>query len=57
MDNKFGRRYNILGILQIIDQYGNYYTARVIEAFQEIKRGDFIMPYNKEKMEVGIGNK
>ncbi|HSB07626.1 MAG TPA: LysM peptidoglycan-binding domain-containing protein [Thermodesulfobacteriota bacterium] len=57
MDNKFGRRYNILGVVQIIDQYGNYYTAKVIESFQEIKRGDFMMPYNKDKMEVGIGNK
>ena len=57
MDNKFGRRYNIVGIIQIIDQYGNYYTAKVMEAFQEINKGDFIMPYNKERMEVGIGNK
>jgi hypothetical protein len=54
---QFGKRYNITGIIQIIDQYGEFYTAKVIESFQEINKGDFIIPYNKEKMEVGSGNK
>ena len=57
MDSRPGKRYNITGIIQIIDQYGEFYTARVLESFQEINKGDHIMPYNKEKMEVGVGNK
>ena len=54
---QYGRRYNLTGIIQIIDQYGGFYTAKVIESFQEIHKGDSIIPYNKEKMEVGTGNK
>lgn len=50
-EEKFGRKYNITGNLQIIDQYGKFFTAKVIEAFQEIQRGDLIQPYQKEKME------
>ena len=57
MDIQFGRRYNITGVIQIIDKYGDYYTAKILESFQEITKGDSIMPYNKEKMEVGLGNK
>ena len=53
MDIKFGRRYNITGVIQIIDKYGDFYTAKILESFQEINKGDFIMPYNKEKMGVG----
>jgi LysM repeat protein len=51
-DKKVGRRYNITGNLQIIDQYGNFYTARIIEAFDAIWRGDMVRPYLKEKMEI-----
>jgi hypothetical protein len=54
---QYGKRYNVTGIIQIIDQYGEFYTAKVIESFQEISKGDFIIPYNKEKMEVGKANK
>lgn len=54
MDIKFGRRYNITGVIQIIDKYGDFYTAKILESFQEINKGDFIMPYNKEKMGVGV---
>jgi hypothetical protein len=54
---KLGKRYNITGIIQIIDQYGQFYTAKIIESFQEVLKGDHLMPYNKEKMEVGISNK
>jgi hypothetical protein len=57
MDTRHGKRYNITGIIQIIDQYGDFYTARVLESFQEINRGDHIMPYNREKMEGGISAK
>ena len=52
-EKKIGRRYQITGILQVIDQYGNFYTAKVIEAFEAIYKGDMIQPYLKEKMEVG----
>ena len=57
VDIKFGRRYNITGVIQIIDKYGDFYTAKILESFQEISKGDFIMPYNKERMEVGLGSK
>ncbi len=45
------RKYNIIGNVQIIDQHGNFFTARVIEAFDGIFIGDMIQPYVKEKME------
>ena len=53
VENKAGKRYNITGIIQIIDQYGSYYTAKIIESFLEINKGDGVMIYKKEKMEVG----
>ena len=54
---KGGTRYNITGVVQIIDKYGDFYTAKVLESFQEINKGDLIIPYNKEKMEVGLETK
>jgi hypothetical protein len=54
---KTGRRYNIIGNIQIIDRYGRFYTAKVIEVFDGISKGDFIRPYLKEKMEVEQGKK
>ena len=51
-EKKIGRKYSISGNIEIIDQYGNYYTARVLEAFDAIYRGDMIQPYSKEKMEI-----
>jgi hypothetical protein len=54
---KMGRRYQITGILQVIDQYGSFYTAKVLEAFEAIYKGDMVQPYVKEKMEVGRLNK
>lgn len=48
---KIGRRYQITGVVQIIDQYGRFYTARVIESFDALCKGDLIQPYRKEKME------
>jgi hypothetical protein len=50
-----GRKYNILGNIQIIDQHGNFFTAKVIECFYAIAKGDLIQPYSKEKMEGGVG--
>ena len=49
---RIGRRYNITGNIQIIDRYGTFYTAKVLEAFDSIEKGDFIRPYLKERMEV-----
>jgi hypothetical protein len=50
---KLGIKYNIMGNIQVIDQFGNFYTARILEAFDAIENGDLIHPYMKEKMEVG----
>jgi hypothetical protein len=54
---KVGRRYNILGNVQIIDRLGQFYTAKVIESFNAIYKGDYIQPYSKEKMEVEQGRR
>ena len=48
-DRKIGRKYVITGNVQIIDQQGNFYTGKVIEAFDAILIGDMIRPYMKEK--------
>lgn len=49
---KIGRKYNIAGNVEIIDQSGNFYTARVLESFDAIYKGDMIQPYSKERMEI-----
>jgi hypothetical protein len=49
------RKYNITGNIQIIDQHGNFFTAKVIESFDALLKGDLIQPYSKEKMEGAIG--
>jgi len=49
---RIGRRYNITGNIQIIDRYGTFYTAKVIEAFDAVEKGDLIRPYLKERMEI-----
>jgi hypothetical protein len=48
---KVWKKYNIMGNVQIIDQHGNFYTAKVIESFDALIKGDLIQPYSKEKME------
>jgi len=53
---KLGRKYTIHGNIEIIDQYGSFYTGKIIEAFFAIRRGDRIMPYLKE-MEGEAGQK
>lgn len=50
-ERKIGRKYNIIGNIQLIDQNGSFFTAKVIESFDAIERGDFVQPYSKEKME------
>ena len=51
-EKKIGRKYSISGNIEIIDQSGNFFTARVLEAFDAIYKGDMIQPYSKEKMEI-----
>jgi len=50
-EKRIGRKYNIIGNIQLIDQYGSFFTAKVIESFDAILAGDYIQPYSKEKME------
>jgi hypothetical protein len=52
-----GRRFNVTGIIQVIEKFGDFYTAKVLESFLEINKGDFIVPYNKERMEAGLETK
>jgi len=46
---RIGMKYLITGNLQVIDQQGNFYTGKIIEAFQEIFSGDMLRPYMKDK--------
>jgi hypothetical protein len=50
-EKMIGRKYNIIGNVQLIDQYGSFFTAKVIESFDAIMVGDYVQPYSKEKME------
>jgi hypothetical protein len=50
-NKRVGRKYVIVGVLQLIDQHGDFFTAKVLEAFDAIWIGDYIQPYSKEKME------
>jgi LysM repeat protein len=54
-DKRVGRKYLIQGVVQIIDQHDEFYTARVLESFDSILVGDYIQPYSKEKMEGSLG--
>jgi hypothetical protein len=54
-DRRMGRKYLIIGNIQLIDEQGDFYTARVLEAFDAIWVGDYIQPYSKEKMEGSLG--
>jgi len=48
---KVGRKFIIMGNLQVIDVLGNFSTAKVLECFYPIERGDMLIPYSKERME------
>ena len=50
-NRRVGRKYVIIGNLQLIDQHGDFFTAKVTETFDAILIGDYIQPYSKEKME------
>lgn len=54
-DKRIGRRYNIIGNVQIIDQHGNFFTAKIVESFDAMQKGDLVQPYSKLKMEGVIG--
>ena len=51
---RIGRKYVVSGNIEIIDQYGNYHTAKIKDCFWAVQRGDVVGPYLKEKMEGGI---
>jgi hypothetical protein len=51
-EKKIGRRYNIIADIQIIDQHGNFFVAKVIESFDGMFKGDMIRPYLKGKTEI-----
>jgi len=46
---EIGRKYVITGNVQIIDQQGNFYTGKIVEAFHAIEKGDMLRPYMKDK--------
>jgi hypothetical protein len=46
-EKKIGRKYNVMGNIQIIDQNGNFCTAKVIEAFDAIYKGDYVRNYTE----------
>jgi hypothetical protein len=39
---KIGRKYLITGIVQVIDQQGNFYTGKITEAFHAVEIGDML---------------
>ncbi len=50
-DRKIGKKIYILGNIKIIDKNGNFFTAKVIESFDAIFKGDKVHPYMTERME------
>ena len=46
---KIGRKYLITGVVQVIDQQGNFYTGKITEAFTAVVHGDMLRPYMKDK--------
>jgi hypothetical protein len=46
---KIGMKYLITGNVQVIDQQGNFYTGKIIEAFDAVIIGDMLRPYLKDK--------
>jgi len=54
---KVGRKFIIMGNLQVIDVFGSFYTAKVFECFYPIEKGDMVIPYSKERMEGYIEKK
>jgi LysM repeat protein len=48
-NQKIGIKYIITGVIQVIDLQGNFYTGKVVEAFDAIEKGDILRPYLKDK--------
>jgi hypothetical protein len=46
---KIGMKYLITGNVQVIDQQGDFYTGKIIEAFDAVIMGDMLRPYLKDK--------
>jgi LysM repeat protein len=47
---KIGRKYLTAGVVQVIDQQGNFYTGKIIESFlYGIVNGEMLRPYMKDK--------
>jgi hypothetical protein len=46
---RLGMKYLITGNVQVIDQQGNFYTGKIIEAFDAVLVGDMLRPYLKDK--------
>jgi hypothetical protein len=42
---KIAKKYHILGNIQVIDQFGNFFTGKVIDSFDAIFKGDRLKPY------------
>jgi LysM repeat protein len=50
---KIAKKYLVKGNVQVIDQHGNFYTAKITESFDAILRGDLIQPYLSDRIETG----
>ncbi|MGQ9646240.1 MAG: LysM peptidoglycan-binding domain-containing protein [Thermodesulfobacteriota bacterium] len=46
---KIGMKYLIAGNVQVIDQQGNFYTGKIVEAFDAVRTGDLLRPYLKDR--------
>jgi LysM repeat protein len=44
---KIGKMYNVIGNIQVIDQHGNFFMAKVLESSDAILKGDMLQPYMK----------
>jgi hypothetical protein len=44
---KIAKKYVILGNVQVIDQFGNFFTGKVLNSFDAIFKGDMLKPYIK----------
>jgi hypothetical protein len=54
-ERTIGRKYIVMGNVQIIDQHGKFFAGKITESFYPIEVGDLIQPYSKEKMEGDFG--
>lgn len=50
---RLGIRFNYTAVAQIIDQSGKFYSAKIVEDFDAVSRGNLVLPFAREKLEVG----